>query len=397
MVQAKLTWSEAIETNIEAHQDFYIEVSHDIHEHPEIGNEEFYASEKLATILEKAGFTVELDVAGHKTAFLARKKAEKPGATVAFLAEYDALPGLGHACGHNIIGTTSVAAAIGLAEVIEDVGGEVVVLGTPAEEGGPNGSAKGSFVKHNLLQGIDAALMIHPSSDSALTTPSLAVDVLEFEFFGKPAHSAANPEDGINALDGLIQFYNGVNALRQHVTSDVRIHGIILDGGQAPNIVPDYARARFFTRADKRRRLDDITKRVIQVAEGAAIQTGTTFKVTNIQNGVDDFLINKQFNRLFARIAEQLDEPLITDSRGIGSTDAGNISQVIPTIHPYIKIGASDLVGHTVEFREAARSAAGDKALIKGAKLLALTALELYTNEKLLADIKQEYEDTKQI
>ncbi|MBC1935568.1 M20 family metallopeptidase [Listeria grandensis] len=397
MVDTKITWSEAIKTNIDAHKDFYIEVSHAIHDRPEIGNEEFYASEKLATILEKAGFTVELDVAGHKTAFIARKKAAKPGATVAFLAEYDALPGLGHACGHNIIGTTSVAAAIALAEVIEEVGGEVVVLGTPAEEGGPNGSAKGSFVKHHLLQGIDAALMIHPSSDSALTTPSLAVDVLEFEFFGKPAHSAANPEDGINALDGLIQFYNGVNALRQHVTSDVRIHGIILDGGQAPNIVPDYARARFFTRADKRHRLDEVTKRVIQVAEGAAIQTGTTFKVTNIQNGVDDFLINKQFNRVFARIAEQLDEPLKTDSRGIGSTDAGNISQVIPTIHPYIKIGASNLVGHTVEFREAAKSEAGDKALIKGAKLIALTALELYTNETLLADIKKEYDETKQI
>lgn len=397
MVQAKLTWSEVIETNIDANQDFYIGVSHDIHDNPEIGNEEFYASEKLATILKKAGFSVELDVAGHKTAFLARKKAAKQGATVAFLAEYDALPGLGHACGHNIIGTTSVAAAIALAEVIEDIGGEVVVLGTPAEEGGPNGSAKGSFVKHDLLKGIDAALMIHPSSDSALTTPSLAVDVLEFEFFGKPAHSAANPEDGINALDGLIQFYNGVNALRQHVTPDVRIHGIILDGGQAPNIVPDYARARFFTRADKRRRLDEITKRVVQVAEGAAIQTGTAFKVTNIQNGVDDFLINKQFNRLFARIAEQLDEPLIADSRGIGSTDAGNISQVIPTIHPYIKIGSSDLVGHTVEFREAAKSVAGDEALIKGAKLLALTALELYTNETLLTDIKKEHEESKSI
>ncbi|WP_376698975.1 M20 family metallopeptidase [Listeria booriae] len=397
MVQTKIDLAKTIQTNIDAHKDFYIEVSHDIHDHPEIGNEEFYASEKLASILQKVGFEVELDVAGHKTAFIARKKASKPGTTVAFLAEYDALPGLGHACGHNIIGTTSVAAAIALAEVIEEVGGEVVVLGTPAEEGGPNGSAKGSFVKHDLLGGIDAALMIHPSNDSALTTPSLAVDVLEFEFFGKPAHSAANPEDGINALDGLIQFYNGVNALRQHVTSDVRIHGVILDGGQAPNIVPDYTRARFFTRAAKRRHLDEVTKRVIQVAEGAAIQTGTTFKVTNIQNGVDDFLINKQFNRVFARIAEQLDEPVKTDSRGIGSTDAGNISQVLPTIHPYIKIGPSDLVGHTVEFREAARSEVGDQALIKGAKLIALTALELYTDQQLLADIKKEYEETKQI
>ncbi|OHX49842.1 M20 family metallopeptidase [Cytobacillus pseudoceanisediminis] len=395
-VKALSELKEAIKKNVEGNKELYLSASHQIHATPEIGNEEFFASGLLSGILEKEGFEVERAVAGHETAFLARKKSDKPGPSIAFLAEYDALPGLGHGCGHNIIGTTSVAAAIALSKVIDETGGEAVVFGTPAEEGGPNGSAKGSFVKHGLLEGIDAALMVHPSNHSRLTSSSLAVDPLDFEFIGKPAHAAASPEEGINALDAVIQLFNGINALRQQLKDDVRIHGIITHGGDAPNIIPEYAKARFFIRATTRTSLNEVTRKVKAVAEGAALATGAKLNVIAFQNEVDNLLLNKTYDQVFKEVIEDLGETVVEGDRdGIGSTDAGNISQVVPTIHPYIKIGADDLVAHTVPFREAAASVKGDEALITGAKGLALTAFQLVTDQELLKSIKQEFLERK--
>lgn len=392
-VKALQELKEIIAENVELNKELYLSASHDIHKRPEIGNEEFFASARLIKILEDEGFEVERAVAGHETSFVARKKSEKDGPSIAFLAEYDALPGLGHACGHNIIGTTSVAAAIALSKVLEETGGEAVVFGTPAEEGGPNGSAKGSFVKHGLVEGIDAALMLHPSGQTRLTTFSLAVDPLDFEFIGKPAHAAASPHEGINALDAVIQLFNGINALRQQLTDDVRIHGIITHGGDAPNIIPEYAKARFFIRAATRSGLNEVTRRVKAVAEGAALATGAKLNIIAFQNEVDNLLLNDRYNEVFKTVIEELGETVATDERdGIGSTDAGNISQVVPTIHPYIKIGPDHLVAHTVPFREAAASPQGDEALLKGAKALALTALQLITDRELLTDIKAEFE-----
>lgn len=395
-VKALSELKEAIKKNVEGNKGLYLSASHQIHATPEIGNEEFFASGLLSGILEKEGFEVERAVAGHETAFLARKKSDKPGPSIAFLAEYDALPGLGHGCGHNIIGTTSVAAAIALSKVIDETGGEAVVFGTPAEEGGPNGSAKGSFVKHGLLEGIDAALMVHPSNHTRLTSSSLAVDPLDFEFIGKPAHAAASPEEGINALDAVIQLFNGINALRQQLKDDVRIHGIITHGGDAPNIIPEYAKARFFIRATTRTSLNEVTRKVKAVAEGAALATGAKLNVIAFQNEVDNLLLNKTYDQVFKEVIEDLGETVVEGDRdGIGSTDAGNISQVVPTIHPYIKIGADDLVAHTVPFREAAASVKGDEALITGAKGLALTAFQLVTDPELLKSIKQEFLERK--
>lgn len=392
----RTTWVETIEQDIEQKRESYLETSHRIHATPEIGNEEFFASRLHAERLTAEGFTVELGVAGHDTAFFAKKSSDRPGATIAFLAEYDALPGIGHACGHNIIGTTSVAAAIALSKVLDEVGGSVIVLGTPAEEGGPNGSAKGSFVKHQLLEGIDAALMIHPSGQTRITGASLAVDPLDFAFTGRPAHAAASPEEGINALDAVIQLFNGINALRQQLPDDVRIHGIITHGGDAPNIIPEYAKARFFIRATTRERLNAVTEKVKAVAQGAALATGATLDVIAFQNEVDNLVFNRTFDRLFQEEAEALGETVHLDERpGLGSTDAGNISQVIPTIHPYIKIGSDDLVAHTEAFKEAARSAAGDEALITGAKILARTALRVLADERTRGAIAQEFHDRK--
>jgi amidohydrolase len=396
VVEINTKLKSVITENVESQREKYISTSHSIHEKPEIGNEEFFASKLLSSILEEEGFAVERAVAGHETSFLARKKSGTPGPVIAFLAEYDALPGLGHACGHNIIGTTSVGAAIALSKVLDTTGGEVVVLGTPAEEGGPNGSAKGSFVKHGLLKGVDAAMMVHPANSTRVTSTSLAVDPLDFEYRGVPAHAAASPHEGVNALDAVIQLFNGINALRQQLTDDVRIHGIITHGGDAPNIIPEYAKARFFIRAATRANLDEVTKKVKAVAEGAALATGAELNVIAFQNEVDNLLLNKTFDGVFKRAIEEFGETVdLNDREGLGSTDAGNISQVVPTIHPFIKIGPDNLVGHTVPFREAAASPQGDEALIKGAKALALTGLELLTDHQLLSAVKEEFLERK--
>ncbi|VXB12912.1 Peptidase M20 domain-containing protein 2 [Bacillus sp. 349Y] len=392
------TLRDQIIASLEENKEKYIAISHSIHDRPEIGNEEFYASKTHAELLESEGFTVERGVAGHETALLARRKSDKPGPAIAFLAEYDALPGLGHACGHNIIGTTSVSAAIALSKVIDETGGEVVLLGTPAEEGGPNGSAKGSFVKHGLLEGIDAALMVHPANSTRITSNSLAVDPLDFEYIGKPAHAAGSPHHGINALDAVIGLFNGINALRQHVTDDVRIHGIITHGGDAPNIVPEYAKARFFIRAATRKTCSEVTARVKAIAEGSALATGAKLNVIAFQNEVDNLVLNRTYDAVFKEELERLGEYVSTEERnGLGSTDAGNISQVVPTIHPYIQIGPESLVAHTDEFREAAKSPKGDEALILGAKGLALTALRLVTDRDVLAEIKEEFTRRKEL
>ena len=384
---------ERIVGNIEESKKLYFETSHRIHENPEIGNQEFFAAKILTALLEEAGFEVTRNVAGHETGFVARKTSSKPGAKIGFLAEYDALPGLGHACGHNIIGTTSVAAGIALAEVIEETGGEVVVFGTPAEEGGPNGSAKGSFVKHGLLEGVDAAFMIHPSGKTGLTRATLAVDPLDFHFYGQSAHASGAPEQGINALDSVILLYNGINALRQQLAGDVRIHGIITHGGDAPNIIPDYASARFFIRAETWERCEEVSAKVHRIAEGAALATGASYKIERFQNEVHDFVLNSTLDVILGEELELLGETVHKEKgKGIGSTDAGNVSHVIPTAHPYIKIGPEDLIAHTHEFRDAAGSPQGEQALLTGAKALALAGHRLLVDQTLLAKVKSDFE-----
>ncbi|GAA0352966.1 M20 family metallopeptidase [Bacillus horti] len=383
---------DAIIQNIDHQADLYIHTSHQIHENPEIGNEEYFAAEKLTSLLQNAGFEVESNVAGHETGFVARKTAAKQGPKIAFLAEYDALPGLGHACGHNLIGTISTAAGIALSQVIEETGGEVYVFGTPAEEGGPNGSAKGSFVKHGLFEGIDAALMIHPSGQTRLTGETLAVDPLDFHFYGRAAHASGSPEEGINALDAVIQLFTGINALRQQLASDIRIHGIVTHGGDAPNIIPEYASARFFIRAETWQEAEKTSAKVRKIAEGAALATGSTVRIERFQNEVQNFIINESLDEIVGLELEALGESVVREKRkGKGSTDAGNVSQAIPTSHPHIKIGIDDLIGHTPEFREAAASPQGDNALLVGAKALALTGLRLITEPELLSSIRKEF------
>ncbi|WP_057913778.1 M20 family metallopeptidase [Peribacillus muralis] len=386
-----------ITDHIDHHATLYRETSQAIHAKPEIGNQEFFASDTLTQILQEEGFDVTRNIAGHETGFIAKKTSAKKGPTIAFLAEYDALPGLGHACGHNIIGTTSVAAGISLAQVLEETGGEVIVFGTPAEEGGPNGSAKGSFVKHGLFDEVDAAILIHPAGQTGVTSPFLAVDPLDFHFYGKSAHAAAAPEQGVNALDAVIQLFNGINALRQQLPAEVKIHGIITNGGEAPNIIPEYASARFYIRATTWKLCQEVSEKIRDVAKGAALATGSTVKVERFQNEVLDFIINPVLDELLAAELTSLGEAVAPRKEsGFGSTDAGNVSHVVPTAHPYIKIGPDELIAHTNEFRDCAKSLRGDEAILIGAKALALTGYKLITHHDLLDKVKAAFHEAKQ-
>ncbi|WP_285767301.1 M20 family metallopeptidase [Peribacillus sp. SI8-4] len=386
-----------ISDHIDDHCKLYAETSQAIHAKPEIGNQEFFASDTLTKLLQEAGFEVTRNIAGHETGFIARKTSSKTGPTIAFLAEYDALPGLGHACGHNIIGTTSAAAGISLAQVLEETGGEVIVFGTPAEEGGPNGSAKGSFVKHGLFDEVDAAIIIHPAGKTGVSSPFLAVDPLDFHFYGKAAHAAAAPEQGVNALDAVIQLFTGINALRQQLPAEVKIHGIITHGGEAPNIIPEYASARFYIRATTWKLCQEVSGKIRDIAKGAALATGSTVKVDRFQNEVLDFIINPVLDEVLKEELTQLGESVAPKKEsGFGSTDAGNVSHVVPTAHPYIKIGPDELIAHTNEFRDCAKSPAGDQAILTGAKALALTGYRLLTDKNLLDQVRAAFQEAKQ-
>lgn len=380
---------------IENNKYDYVEISHRIHERPELGNEEIFASRTLIDKLKENDFDIETDIAGHATGFIATYDSGQEGPVIGYLAEYDALPGLGHACGHNIIGTASVLAGSALKQVIDRIGGKVVVLGCPAEEGGENGSAKASYVKAGIIDDIDIALMIHPGNATYPTIDTLAVDVLDIKYYGKSAHASENADEALNALDAMISYFNGVAQLRQHIKKSQRVHGVILDGGKAANIIPDFTHARFYTRATTRKELDILTEKVNQIASGAAIQTGCDYEFGPIQNGVNEFIKTPKLDELFEKYALEVGEDVSHDDFGFGSTDTGNVSHIVPTIHPHVKIGSRNLVGHTHRFREAAASVHGDQALIHGAKIIALMGLELIENKGMFDEIVQQHSHIK--
>lgn len=386
-----------LENSLEQYGARYVEVSKAIFSQPETGNNEYFASQQLTQLLEAQGFTVTRNVAGHETAFYAVKDSDKPGATVAFLAEYDALIDIGHACGHNLIGVTSVAAAIALGETLPQTGGRVVVLGTPAEEGGlagpggPRGNVKKRFVEAGLLDGVDAALIVHPAGKTRLTEATLANNHLYFHFYGRPSHAAGAPHKGINALDALVLLYNGISVLRQQLPDGVRVHGIITNGGQAPNVIPEYAAAHYYIRADSREQVEALEPRLRAIAEGAALATGARVEIDH-QIGPRDFRLNPALDALLLEeltaAGEQVDRSPQTSKV---STDAGDISHAVPTAHPWLKIGPDDLIFHTVPFREAANSEQGYQALIVGARVLARTGLRLLTDADALQRIKSDF------
>lgn len=373
---------------IELIKNDLISMSDYIHENPEEGYHEFKAQEKLADMLERYGFKVEKDFLGLGTEF--RACIGKSFPTIAYLCEYDALPGIGHACGHNIIGTAGIAAAIGLSRVIEKTGGRIIVLGTPAEE---TSGAKVTMAEKGAFDGIDAAIMVHPSDITSESGTSLAMDAVEFVFKGRCSHAAANPEHGINALNACIETFNMINALRQHVTSDIRIHGIISDGGAVPNIVPDRAAARFYIRGMRRSQLDEVTERVKNCARAAAMGVGAQVEINNYEFSYDNMITNQALSRLFSHNLKECGIIEIQGAQtGFGSLDMGNVSHVVPSIHPYIKICDEGIPCHTVEFAKASKGTLAHENMIKAACAMAVTGFDIITNENLLAEIREEFQ-----
>ncbi|SES30125.1 M20 family metallopeptidase [Salisediminibacterium halotolerans] len=382
---------EQIIETIDTHRSAWKAISQDIGKRPELGGEEVFASKTLTETLEAHGFKVERAAAGVPTAFHAVYESGKEGGHIGLMCEYDALPDLGHACGHNLIGTQGVAAAIGLKSAADQAGGTIHVFGTPAEE--TNG-AKVTMADAGMFDQLDAALMAHPADAYVKSGSSLAMDAIELSFHGKSAHAAAAPEYGINALDAVLQTFNSINARREHLRDDVKIHGIISAGGQAPNIVPDYAAAKFYVRAASRETCNDAAAKLISAGEGAALASGARLEVSYYEYSYDNLITNERLSELFTDQLESLgiaEKNIQAQDSGGGSLDMGNVSQRCPAIHPYIQISRDAVQPHTPEFRTAALSEQGFEGMIIGAKALALTGAHILNDPELRAEIHREF------
>jgi amidohydrolase len=358
--------------------------------HPELGHEEKQASALLIAELEALGYQVDRGVLGLETAFIAEYRSSLPGPLIGLLAEYDALPELGHACGHHLICTMALGAAAGLKSIIDTTGGTIRVYGTPAEE---TKGAKIDMAAAGLFDACDIAIMAHPYHCYERSGSSLAMDALQFEFHGKAAHAAANPDQGINALDAVISLFNSVNALRQQTQPDARIHGIISHGGQAPNIIPEYAAAQFYVRSATRAYTDELARKVTACAEAAGIATGCKLTVSNYEYSYDELRTNEPLSEAFTAnlVAAGIPEEDIHYGHDNGSLDLGNVSLRCPVIHPYIKVVNEPYQLHTTQFRDAAQTEPAYEGMVLGAKLLANTACDVLTDRQLLDRIKEQF------
>jgi amidohydrolase len=371
-----------------------IEIAATIHANPEIAFEERASAALLTDVLEQQGFAVERGVAGLETAFVATAKGSADTPTIAFLAEYDALPELGHACGHNLIASAALGAGLAAKPLLTELPGTIQVIGTPAEEGG---GGKVIMVEQGVFDNVDVAMMVHPSSRNLTRRTSLTSHKAGIEFFGKAAHAAASPDFGINALNALIITFNSIDAMRQHLRDDARIHGIITHGGEATNIVPEYAAAQFGIRAADVQYAEELIEKVHDCAKAGARASGARLEFTR----KDSYYANMMPNPILADLVDGnmkqlgMDVSLPLPNERMGSSDMGNVSQVVPGLHPYFIIAPEDVAGHTVEFREAAASDAGWEGMLQAAKFLAMTAVELLAVPSHMVSVKQAFEQQK--
>jgi amidohydrolase len=382
--------SDKILAAIASQSDALCTLSRRIHENPELRFAEHKAAEWLGAAVEAAGVPVERNVAGMATAFRARI-GRPGGARVAILAEYDALPEIGHACGHNLIATGALGAFLGLAAVRDDLPGEVLLLGTPAEEGG---GGKIKLIDAGAFEGLDAAMMFHPFDRDLLAHGALASEWLTFAFTGKPSHAAGAPWDGNSALSGVIQTFNLIDSQRVHFRDGSRVHGFITNGGQAVNIIPEHAACQFSVRATETGYLGVLVDQVLGCARAAALATRTALHVSR-EKGYADMRNNMSLARAFGRhLTAQGRAPAEGDDTvGQGSTDMGDVSHVVPAIHPYLGICEKNAsMCHQHEFVEHARSDRGMEAMLAAARAMALTAEEVLRDGALRSAARAEFE-----
>jgi amidohydrolase len=366
-----------------------------IHANPELGFHEKKASTWLTAFLADNGFKIERGIFGLETAFRATYGKGKP--VIGLLAEYDALPELGHACGHNLIGTAAAGGAVGARKAVDEYGGKIVVIGTPAEElyGG-----KVTMAQRGAFNDLDAAMMVHPGGHDSVVTDALACQGLNVEFFGKASHAAGRPEAGINALEAMILSFNAIDALRQHIKPKARIHGIITDGGQAANVVPAHSAGNFLVRAADESYLAELKEKVLSCFKGAALATGARLEYKWDELCYLPMLNNLTLGNLFLRNMKSLGRKIqmVDSDKSFGSTDFGNVSQLVPGIHASVSITSKrGIVTHSQQFAEAAVSEKGLKSMLDSAKALGMTAADLLADKEVLKKVREEFSTKSQI
>jgi amidohydrolase len=369
------------------------ELSRQIHDNPETAMKESRASAWLTAFLKENGFSVSRGVSGMPTAFRCVYGKGRP--TIAFLAEYDALPKIGHACGHNLIATGAVAAGVAAKMAVDKFGGSIVVYGTPAEE---SDAGKALMAAKGAFKDLDVAMITHPGGGNRVIFNALACQTLEVEFLGRAAHAAADPEAGINALEAMILSFNAIDALRQHIKENARIHGIITDGGDAPNVVPDHSAATFLIRSDDDAYLDELKEKVMNCFAGAAAATGAELKYKWADVRYASMLNNVTMAKLFRKNLQSLGRsiPLGDMNKWNGSTDVGNVSQIVPAIQPWVAIAPDDVLIHSPEFARYAATEEALRIILDAAKAMAMTAADLLAGPETLAEVREEFQKSKQ-
>lgn len=359
-----------------------------IHRRPELGYREMRAAAWLTGFLEALGFRVERGLCDLPTAF--RATYGSGGPAIAILAEYDALPKLGHACGHNIIAAAAVGAGLGARVAAQRTGGTVMVIGTPAEE---SEGGKAVLAERGAFRDLDAALIVHPANENRASIAALACISLEVEFYGRAAHAAGSPHQGTNALDALVLAWNALNALRQHLRDGSRIHGVITDGGEAANIIPAHSAASLMVRTRDDAHLDELMSRVLSCFRGAAESTGARLEYRWSPVRLASMRTNRALADLFARNMALLGRRALPldPARIYGSTDMGNVSALVPAIHPLVAIAPPDVPVHSPEFVQAAVSSEARKGMLDGAKAMALTVADLLARPEALRRVRDEF------
>jgi amidohydrolase len=361
---------------------------------PETAYQEFKACEHLCRVLNAKGYRVQKGAGNVETAFLARPVDCQPRRpSVALLAEYDALPKIGHGCGHNLIAAASLGAAIVLKQILGIEAGGVTVVGTPAEEGG---GGKVRLAEAGIFNEMDVAMMFHPGGQNIPGKDMLGRIKFRMEFMGRTAHASGSPDRGINALDAMVNAYTSMNAIRQHLRPDGRIHGIITHGGDAPNIIPDYAAGLFYVRAGSRSYRDEIFERVRNCARGAALAIGAESKIEIDPPKLDPMKRNTALEQAIKNNMEALGISIDGDDGRRGSSDIGNLSHYLPAVHPVMSIVEPDIPGHSVEFCEATTSDRGRETLLDAAKLLSMTAIDYLESADLRKQVAEDFKRSGQ-
>lgn len=386
-MKAKEIMMQKIESNIET----YMKLVQTMYDNPEIGNEEFETMKLLVDYLDKVGFKT---TSGYvvPTGFLGEYDTRKEGPTIAVMCEYDALPEVGHGCGHNLIAGIGIATGEAVKEIIDQFGGKLLVVGTPAEE---NFGGKVSMSEAGVFDEVDVALMVHPGSRNGVGGHSTALNPIKFEFFGTNAH-ACKPQQGASALDAAVMSYLQINLLRQFVNQNTFIHGVIKDGGEAANVIPAYASLEYYFRAPTMSYAKEVTEKAIQAVDAICKANNVTYKTSTYECPYEDTVINYKLADILTEKYTELGVENIYPVEEIagGSTDVGAVSYRCPTIQGNIKICGEEVSGHTVEMAQATISKDGEKGLIKASQGLVLTILELLENPTLLAEVKQEFDET---